>query len=81
MITFEKGGWGKHKSRGLRLKDIDEARADLIEEINRNDLISKEHKKVKFDFELHWTITYWNFCCHLMCFYFCFCFLSGYIYW
>ena len=37
----------------LRLKDIDEARADLIEEINRNDLISKEHKKVKLDFELH----------------------------
>ena len=30
----------------LRLKDIDEARADLIEEINRNDLISKEHKKI-----------------------------------
>ena len=60
MITFEKGGWGKHKSRGLRLKDIDEARADLIEEINRNDLISKEHKKDKFDFELHWVITYWK---------------------
>ena len=37
----------------LKLKDIDEARADLIEEINRNDLISKEHEKVKFDFELH----------------------------
>ena len=37
----------------LRLKDIDEARADLIEEINRNDLISKKHKKVKYDFELH----------------------------
>ena len=29
----------------LRLKDRDEARADLIEEINWNALISKEHKK------------------------------------
>ena len=37
----------------LKLKDIDEARTDLIEEIIRNDLISKEHKKVKYDFELH----------------------------
>ena len=37
----------------FRLKDIDEARTDLIEEINRNDLIIKEHKKVKYDFKLH----------------------------
>ena len=30
----------------FRLKDIHETRTDLIEEINRNDLMSKEHEKV-----------------------------------
>ena len=30
----------------LKLKDIDESRKDLTEEINQNDLMSKNHKKV-----------------------------------
>ena len=33
-------------SQEFRLKNIDEAKNYLIEEINRNELISKKHKKV-----------------------------------
>ena len=33
-------------SQEFRLKDIDEARNYLIEEINRNELMIKKHKKV-----------------------------------
>ena len=33
-------------SKGFRLNNIDETRNYLIEEINRNELISKKHKKV-----------------------------------
>ena len=33
-------------SQEFRLKNIDETRNYLIEEINRNELISKKHKKV-----------------------------------
>ena len=33
-------------SQEFRLKDIDETRKYLIEEINQNDLMSKKHKKV-----------------------------------
>ena len=36
----------KNISQEFRLKNIDEARNDLIEEINRNELMSKKHKKV-----------------------------------
>ena len=34
------------KSLEFRLKNIDETRNYLIEEINRNEFISKKHKKV-----------------------------------
>ena len=33
-------------SQGFRLKNIDETRNYLFEEINRNELISKKHKKI-----------------------------------
>ena len=36
----------ENKSQEFRLKNIDETRHYLIEEINRNKLISKKHKKV-----------------------------------
>ena len=40
-----------------RLKKINEIRIYLIEEINRNDLMSKKHKKVRRVF----SISYFNF--------------------
>ena len=33
-------------NKEIRLKKIDETRNDLIEEINRNELLSKKHEKV-----------------------------------
>ena len=36
----------ENKSQEFRLKNIDETRNYLIEEINRNELMSKKHKKV-----------------------------------
>ena len=36
----------KNISQEFRLKNIDETRNYLIEEINRNELMSKKHKKV-----------------------------------
>ena len=36
----------KNISQEFRLKNIDEARKYLTEEMNRNELISKKHKKV-----------------------------------
>ena len=45
MITL-KNTVEENINQEFRLKDIDETRTDLIEEINWNDLMSKEHKKV-----------------------------------
>ena len=36
----------ENKSQEFRLKNIDETRNYLFEEINRNDLMSKKYKKV-----------------------------------
>ena len=36
----------KNISQEFRLKNIDETRRYLIEEINRNELMSKKHKKI-----------------------------------
>ena len=36
----------KNKSQGFKLKNIDETRNYLIEEMNRNELMSKKHKKI-----------------------------------
>ena len=36
----------ENTSQEFRLKDIDETRNYLIEKLNRNELISKNHKKV-----------------------------------
>ena len=57
-------------SQEFRLKNIDETRNYLIEEINRNELMSKKHKKVCTTLNyiehfliLAYTITgYFNFC-------------------
>ena len=36
----------KNISQGFRLKNVDEIKNYVIEEINRNEMISKKHKKV-----------------------------------
>ena len=36
----------ENKSQEFRLKNVDETRNYLIEEINRSELISKKHKKI-----------------------------------
>ena len=36
----------EHKSQEFRLEYIDETRNYLVEEINRNELMSKKHKKL-----------------------------------
>ena len=42
----------ENKSKKFRLKDIDETRNYLIEEINRNKLMSKKHKYLFEKFKL-----------------------------
>ena len=37
---------GENINQEFRLKNIDETRSYLIEEMNQNELISKKHKKV-----------------------------------
>ena len=44
-----------------RLKKIDEIRNYLIQKINRNELMSKKHKKSLQSFELYWSLTCCNF--------------------
>ena len=49
-------------SREFRLKNIDETRNYLIEEINRNELMSKKHKKIcttVIYFEHFLILAYW----------------------
>ena len=64
----------------IRLKSIDETRNYLIQEINRNELTSKKHKKIctALDYIEHFfylsSNNYW------MCFNFCFCFFDWYSY-
>ena len=36
----------ENKSQEFRMKNIDETRDNLIEEVKRNELMSKNHKKV-----------------------------------
>ena len=36
----------ENKSQEFRVKNIDETKGHLIEEVNRNKLMSKNHKKV-----------------------------------
>ena len=66
----------ENMNQEFRLNKTDQIINYLIEEINRNDLISKKHKKVcrVLNYFEHWliviaTITGWFF-------YFCFCFFS-----
>ena len=70
-------------SQEFRLKNVDETRNFLTEEINQNELMSKKYKqfiKVFKSFELYYTFTYSNFCSYWMHFHFCFCFVSWYSY-
>ena len=67
-------------SQEFRLKNIGETRNYLIEEINRNELMSKKYKKVcttlnYFEHVLSLTSTF-----TFTCFHFCFCFVSWYSY-
>ena len=43
------------------MKKIDEIRNYLIQKINRNELMSKKHKKSLQSFELYWSLTCCNF--------------------
>ena len=61
----------------FRLKKIDEIRNYLIEEINRNELMSKKHKKVCSVLNY---ISYFRFYNYWICFHFCFRFYGWYPY-
>ena len=54
----------ENKSQEFRMKNIDETRDNLIEEVKRNELMSKNHKKVcttqRF-VQLYWTFSYFSF--------------------
>ena len=45
MITLKKNMVKENVSRELTLKNIDERKNYVIEEINQNDLMSRKHKK------------------------------------
>ena len=59
----------------FRLKNIDERRNYLIEEINQNEAMSIKYKKV---YRVLNYIDYINFYSYWMRFHFCFCFFSWY---
>ena len=67
----------ENMNQEFRLKKIDEIRNYLIEEINRNELMSKKHKKVcrVLNYIEHLLIVI-SILFRLLCFYFCFCFFS-----
>ena len=67
-------------SQELRLKNMDETRNYSIEEINRNELMSKKQTKGLYYSKLCLTLSYASFYNYWMCFHFCFCFLSWYPY-
>ena len=54
----------ENKSQEFRVKNIDETKGHLIEEVNRNKLMSKNHKKVctlqRF-VQLYWAFSYLSF--------------------
>ena len=57
----------KNISQEFRLKNIDETRNLLLEEIKQNELMSKKYKKYKkvqkglYNSKLHWTPSYFSF--------------------
>ena len=61
-------------SHDFRLKNMDETRDHLIEEINQYELMSKKHKKIYRVLNYIEHYSYW------MRFHFCFCFFSWYSY-
>ena len=63
-------------SQEFRLKNIDETRNYLIEEINRNELMSKKRKKVCTTLNYIEHFCYFRFYNYWMCFHFCFCFFG-----
>ena len=48
-------------SQEFRLNNIDETRNYFIKEVNQNELMSKNHKKVGEITELFWTLTHFSF--------------------
>ena len=62
----------------FRLKNIDGTRNYLIEEINRNELMSKKHKNVFSTPNLFSILPYFSVNNYCMYFHFCFCFVSWY---
>ena len=50
-------------SQEFRLKNIDETRKNLVEEINWNELTSEKHRKVYRTLKLYWTLycTFYNY--------------------
>ena len=54
----------ENKSQEFRVKNIDETKDHLTEEVNRSELMSKNHKKVyttqRF-VQLYWTFSYFSF--------------------
>ena len=59
-------------SQEFRLKNADETRNYFHEEIEQNELMCREHKKVCT------TLNYISFYDYWMCFHFCFCFFDWY---
>ena len=59
-----------------RKKKIDETRNYLIEEINRNELMSKKHRDL-FNSKLYWKLSCFSFYNHWMYFNFCFYFFDS----
>ena len=54
------------------IKNIDKTRHYLIEEIKQDNLMSKKSQKSLCVFKLHWTLTYFSFFGHWLCFNFVF---------
>ena len=66
----------ENRSQEFRLKYVDKIRGYLIEEIDRNGLVSKKYKIGLYNSKLYWTLSYFNFYNSWMYFQFWFCFFS-----
>ena len=64
----------------FRLKKIDETRNNFLEEIEQNELRSKNYKKVCTTLNYISTLSYFTFYNYWMYFNFCFCFFDLYSY-
>ena len=67
-------------NQNIHWKKMNKTKNYLIEEVNRNDLMSKNHKNVCTTDKLYWTLSCFIFCNYWMCFHFFFCFFNWYSY-